>query len=299
MPGALPAALRPAIGGVETGGPEERARRSPEELELELIRFTSKRRALAHAPRPMHGAGQSPAGWPPAMEAAFAAILGELEVGLQRPPGSLPRRLLIQARVTLEVELEMTAAKLGAPPPAALADRVGRLFGAIAGHMRAAPPLEERRPRLAGAIRMSWPTTPVIVTSPFGYRRDPILGRSEVRFHAGLDLGGSHGDLVHAAAPGRITRAGWLGGHGRTVVIQHAGGYQTIYAHLGRIFASLGEEVDAGAPVGAMGSSGRSTGPHLHFEVHHGGAPIDPLDLVDGSSLVEDGEPVDPVAKGR
>jgi murein DD-endopeptidase MepM/ murein hydrolase activator NlpD len=81
-----------------------------------------------------------------------------------------------------------------------------------------------------------------------------------------------------------VISAGWLGGHGRTVVIQHPGGYQTVYAHMRQIMIPMGAEVDPGSPLGFVGSSGRSTGPHLHFEVRQGGVPLDPLDLVENAS---------------
>src|SRR5262249_42472210 len=147
--------------------------------------------------------------------------------------------------------------------------------------MRASAPSRDERPRLAQNLALAWPLAPVIVTSPFGYRRDPILGRTSVRFHAGVDLGGSPGDLVHAAGSGRVLSSGWLGGHGRAIIIQHPGGYQTVYAHLRQILIPMGSEVDAGSPIGFVGNSGRSTGPHLHFEVRHGGVPLDPLDVID------------------
>jgi murein DD-endopeptidase MepM/ murein hydrolase activator NlpD len=189
--------------------------------------------------------------------------------------------VLIQARVTLEVEIENSESRYGAPPKE-LVDRVGRLFGAIALHMRASPPIRDERRQISpeNAIPLIWPVAPVIVTSQFGYRRDPILGRESVRFHAGVDLGGESGDLVHAAGPGRVVSAGWTGGHGRTVVVQHPGGFQTMYAHLRQIVVGLGAEVESGSPIGLMGSSGRSTGPHLHFEVRRGGVPLDPLDVL-------------------
>jgi murein DD-endopeptidase MepM/ murein hydrolase activator NlpD len=250
-------------------------------LELSLIRFTTKRRKLAQEIEPVARPNKERAPWPRPLESAFEKAIDELERGFDVPKGSLPRRVLIQARVTLEVELENSEARYG-PATAELVQRMGKLFGTIALHMRASAPLDdERHARLADReLALGWPVSPVIVTSPFGYRRDPILGRENVRFHAGVDLGGESGDVVHASAPGRVSSAGWTGGHGRTVVVQHAGGYQTMYAHLRTIVVSIGVEVEAGAPLGLMGSSGRSTGPHLHFEVRRGGVPLDPLDVL-------------------
>jgi murein DD-endopeptidase MepM/ murein hydrolase activator NlpD len=243
----------------------------PEELELELLRFASKRRSLS--------TGAEAASWPRPLEASFQSVLDELENGFRVPLGTMPRRVLIQARVTLEAEMEQSRARFGAPSQD-VSDRMTRVFAMIALHMRASAPKEDRA-RTSHGIALAWPVAPVIVSSTFGYRRDPILGRESVRFHAGVDLAGDSGDLVRCAAPGRVVSASWLGGHGRTVVVQHPGGYQTFYAHLKGIVASVGSAVDIGSPLGFMGSSGRSTGPHLHFELRHGGAPIDPLDAID------------------
>jgi hypothetical protein len=257
-------------------GPVPEGHESAEELELALLRFTSRRRELSRNIEPRVG----PRLWPPEVREAWETILTPLERGLERPPGSLPRRLLIQTRVTLEVELENTERRFGPAAPE-LVERLRGAFAWVAAHMRAAreAPLELRLPR---AVALSWPVAPVVVTSPFGYRRDPILGPHELRFHAGVDLFGDAGALVSAAGPGRVASAGWLGGHGRTVVVQHAGGYQTLYAHLSKLLVGIGAEVDAGTPVGTVGSSGRSTGPHLHFEVRHGGVPLDPLEVLGG-----------------
>lgn len=261
----------------------EGARISAQELELAILRFTSRRRALM-SEEARHSPGSAEAGgdgaWPRTMQSAWDAVLAQLEAGFAQPKGEVPRRLLIQARVSLEVELETTQGRYGHAPPA-VTDRVGRIFGAIALHMRSSAPRADERPRWDREIALSWPVTPLIVTSPFGYRRDPILGRESVRFHAGVDLGGSEGDLVQAAGPGRVVSAGWLGGHGRTVIVQHTGGYQTLYSHMRLILVAAGAEVDVRSALGYMGSSGRATGPHLHFEVRHGGVPIDPLEIVD------------------
>lgn len=264
---------------VTIGPASSEAGRPSQELELAIIRFTSKRRRLMAEDASGGGRGR----WPRPLEVAWADILGELESGLGSSPGSVPRRVLIQARVTMEVELETTRARYGTAPQA-FVDRIGRLFARIAVHMRARPPDEDDRPRFVSDLSLIWPVSPIIVTSPFGYRRDPILGRENIRFHSGIDLGGASGDIVHAAGGGRVLSAGWLGGSGRAVVIQHAGGYETIYAHLRKILVEQGVEVDAGTPIGFVGSSGRSTGPHLHFEVRRGGLPIDPLEVVDARS---------------
>lgn len=253
-------------------------RQDPDEvaraLELELLRFSARRRALSAE------LGLT-TGWPEALRRAWRDLVDELAAGLRLDPGALGRRVLVQARVAVEAELELTVRRHG-PAPRALERDIGALYVRIATHMRRARPADSTRPRPEGTPQLVWPVSPLIVTSPFGYRRDPILGKSRVRFHAGVDLGGRRGDLVVSAGTGRVIGAGWKGGHGRTVTVQHPGGLVSRYAHLSQILVPLGAEVDAGSPLGLMGSSGRSTGPHLHFELRRGSVPVDPLELVGG-----------------
>jgi len=115
------------------------------------------------------------------------------------------------------------------------------------------------------------------VTSGFGSRFHPILGY--VRMHAGLDLAAAYGSPIVAAADGRVLAAGWSGGSGNLVRIAHAGGIQTMYGHMSRIVAASGTMVRQGQLIGYVGSTGLSTGPHLHYEVLKGGRPINPLSV--------------------
>ena len=119
--------------------------------------------------------------------------------------------------------------------------------------------------------------TPVAgrVSSGFGMRFHPILGRE--RFHKGVDLAARLGTPIHAAADGRITYAGWAGGYGRQVRIGHAQGLATAYGHMSRIAAAPGQFVHRGDVIGYVGSSGLSTGPHLHYEVFKNGRPVNPM----------------------
>jgi murein DD-endopeptidase MepM/ murein hydrolase activator NlpD len=113
------------------------------------------------------------------------------------------------------------------------------------------------------------------VTSPFGWRRDPLTGLST--FHKGVDLKAAYGQEVQAAAAGRVVFSGSQGSYGTTVMVEHSNGTQTRYAHLSVALVAPGATVEAGQPVGRAGSSGRSTGPHLHFEVlDRQGRPVDP-----------------------
>lgn len=116
------------------------------------------------------------------------------------------------------------------------------------------------------------------ITSRFGPRTHPVLGT--VRNHNGIDLRGSTGTPVRAAADGEVVIAGARGGYGNTVVVGHGGGMATLSAHLSQVLVRSGQTVKAGQVVGLVGSTGMSTGPHLHFEVRLGGTPVNPLNYL-------------------
>lgn len=122
------------------------------------------------------------------------------------------------------------------------------------------------------------------LTSGFGLRRDPFNGRGAM--HSGQDFGGAHQSPIRAAAPGRVVRAGWWGGYGRVVVIDHGGGIRTRYAHLAGLSVERGDKVRRGDLVGRMGSSGRSTGTHLHFEVRIDGKAVNPRPFLESPDHV-------------
>ncbi|MBT9252108.1 MAG: M23 family metallopeptidase [Brockia lithotrophica] len=135
----------------------------------------------------------------------------------------------------------------------------------------------EKRKELISEI--SWPVPGVAsITSAFGYRLDPITGRSGT-FHTGVDIADANvaGKPVVAFADGAVTYAGWLGGYGLVVIVDHGEGLSTLYAHLSQLFVKNGDNVKTGQLLGAVGSTGRSTGPHLHFEIRINGQPTDPL----------------------
>jgi murein DD-endopeptidase MepM/ murein hydrolase activator NlpD len=113
------------------------------------------------------------------------------------------------------------------------------------------------------------------ITSYFGYRYHPILHFT--RFHAGVDIGASWGSPIVAAADGQVAAAGWSGGYGRQVRIWHGAGLMTTYSHMSEIVAAPGSFVRRGQLIGYVGSSGLSTGPHLHYEVLKDGTPVNPL----------------------
>ena len=134
------------------------------------------------------------------------------------------------------------------------------------------------------AFPIAHPAPGKSITSRYGNRRDPIIGRTA--FHAGIDFRTPTGTPIYATAEGTVTKAGRHGGYGKLVEIKHANGLTTRYAHLSRIHVKKGQKVTAGAHVGAAGSTGRSTGPHLHYEVRRGDKATNPMTyLKAGNSL--------------
>jgi murein DD-endopeptidase MepM/ murein hydrolase activator NlpD len=132
-----------------------------------------------------------------------------------------------------------------------------------------------RRLQFLNARPSLWPVDGRLIMSSYGQRTDPFSG--EGAFHKGVDISAQTGVGVRATADGIIVHAEWAsGGYGRLVVVDHGGGMQTYYAHLSKINVRIGQEVRRGDIVGAVGSSGRVTAPHLHYEVRIGGAPVNP-----------------------
>lgn len=113
------------------------------------------------------------------------------------------------------------------------------------------------------------------VSSSFGVRKDPLLGTPAM--HAGIDFRAAMGDPIRATAAGTVVKAGWNGGYGRMVEIDHGNGFSTRFAHMSKVKVKVGQAIAVGDVVGNVGSSGRSTGPHLHYEVRRNGDAIDPL----------------------
>jgi len=116
------------------------------------------------------------------------------------------------------------------------------------------------------------------VTSPFGWRRHPIFGVR--KFHSGVDLAGPNRSPIRAADSGNVLYTGWYGGYGKVVIISHGKGMATLYAHLSRQAVKVGDNVTKGDVIAYEGSTGFSTGPHLHFEVRVDGKPNNPLNFV-------------------
>ncbi len=119
-----------------------------------------------------------------------------------------------------------------------------------------------------------WPASGPI-TSPYGWRTHPIFGTQ--RYHSGIDIGADYGEPIRAADGGVVIYADWMGGYGKAVIIDHGGGVSTLYAHSSELLVGEGQRVYKGQVVARIGSTGYSTGPHLHFEVRQNGSPVNPL----------------------
>lgn len=121
-----------------------------------------------------------------------------------------------------------------------------------------------------------WPSNTTLVTSPYGYRIHPVTGKQ--RFHSGIDIGAGYGTSIFAANSGTVVVSGYnSGGYGNYVVISHGGGYSTLYAHCSSLLVSAGQQVSKGQVIAKCGSTGMSTGPHIHFEIQLNGKTTNPM----------------------
>jgi murein DD-endopeptidase MepM/ murein hydrolase activator NlpD len=161
------------------------------------------------------------------------------------------------------------------------------LGAAVAQHDDAEAALQAESDRIAALAQSAgggptqgdgtfiWPVQGPI-TSPFGYRTDPVTGATA--FHAGIDIGAACGTPIKAAGTGTVLTAGWnSGGYGNMTLINHGGGLSTLYGHQSSIIVAAGQSVTQGQVIGYVGSTGKSTGCHLHFEVRVNGNPVDPM----------------------
>ena len=138
--------------------------------------------------------------------------------------------------------------------------------------------LESYKYGTAPSGKFMWPVAGRLI-SGFGYRIHPVFGTN--RFHAGLDLAAPNGTLIKAGDGGQVIQAGYFGGYGYSVMLYHGGGFATWYAHLSSIRCSVGQFVERGQVIGLVGSTGLTTGPHLHFEVRINGNPQNPLQYLE------------------
>lgn len=134
------------------------------------------------------------------------------------------------------------------------------------------PAVAKAAPQSTG--RFIWPVRGKI-NSPFGWRHHPVLKKRW--FHTGVDIKGNSGTPIHAARSGQVIFSGWMNGYGKTVIIRHDSTYTTLYAHCSRVLVSKGQKVQQGQSIAHVGSTGRTTGPHLHFEVRINDKPTNPM----------------------
>jgi len=172
----------------------------------------------------------------------------------------------------------------GEPPVYGIDDQPGQRDVASGGGLQGTAAAEEVSSGVTvvddGPITLDWPLPATGITSLFGNRKDPLNGRT--RFHYGVDLEGRYGQVIKAAAAGTVIYSGWRGDHGRMVILEHGIDVRTSYSHLAQVLVPTGAVVEAGQDIGRLGNSGRSTGPHLHFEVVRRGAYLDPLEALAG-----------------
>ena len=138
---------------------------------------------------------------------------------------------------------------------------------------------------IQAAEPMAAPTTGSI-TSEYGWRTDPFKGKQA--WHAGMDIAAAEGDPVAACWEGTVTYAGNKGGYGNVVEIEHAGGWKSVYGHLRSYGVQVGDTVAAGGKIAEVGSTGRSTGPHLHFEMRRGSQTVDPHSLLAQAGVLQE-----------
>ncbi|MFL5343704.1 MAG: M23 family metallopeptidase [Hyalangium sp.] len=213
---------------------------------------------------------------PTEQEGNWAKVTGSLDAFLRRPAEKTSSLDIVRARATLESELEEDARSYG-DIPEALAESVMTRVTKLEVRMAEVRRLMVQTVNVIP--RFTWPISPVSVTSGFGEREHPILG--ELKEHMGVDLAAKRGQGVYAAAPGVVLNAGWNGGYGYQVEIQHAPRVTTRYSHLSRVLVEPGQILERGDLVGLAGDTGMATGVHLHFEVWKDGRARDPLDELD------------------
>ena len=124
------------------------------------------------------------------------------------------------------------------------------------------------------AVPIGKPISNYHISSTFGHRSDPFNNKSAT--HKGLDMASHKGNIIRVCADGKVTRAKWMTGYGQILEIDHGNGFKTKYAHLNKMYVKKGQNVLKGDKIGEVGSTGRSTGPHLHYEVLFNGINVDP-----------------------
>jgi murein DD-endopeptidase MepM/ murein hydrolase activator NlpD len=254
-----PAEEKPAAAPL---APDDEKRPSLRQVEQAILAFQKQRMARG-----------------PSMDTAWQPFFDVIFAYLDQSSENLSFSPLIRARVAAEFELDFEQRSEGGASPE-LEEVVGILLARIDSKVRALRARTGRgRQPTAGSRdgKLAWPLTCGLITSKFGMRKDPIKPKVE-QFHGGVDMAAPPNEPVHAADDGVVVFAGWAGGAGRTVRIQHRGGRETLYGHLSTILAKEGWEVTRGEVIGLLGKSGRATGHHLHFAYFLDGDAVDPLE---------------------
>lgn len=207
--------------------------------------------------------------------AEASALTAELE----RATAELAARRATQAELAAALQARIGDVQAEADRLKAAEDELTAVINRHLAEVAAAAGRPTATPVLSASSASGFITpTDGPITSPFGYRIHPILGYA--RLHAGTDFGAAYGSPVWAAKSGEVIFAGWNGGYGNCVIIAHAGGLSTLYGHMSELAVREGAAVGQGETIGWVGSTGASTGPHLHFEVWVGGSPIDPMNVL-------------------
>jgi murein DD-endopeptidase MepM/ murein hydrolase activator NlpD len=220
---------------------------------------------------------------------AFGARLGQLQAEVLRL-NALGERLVQMADLSAEEFDFENPPPLGGPAepldpgpstPAELTEEMNRLFSELRDRDRKLALIEQlimERDLSVQILPSGSPVRTGYITSRFGNRKDPISGRTS--FHRGVDFAGKTGSDVLAVADGLVTMSGSQSGYGRTVELRHGNGLVTRYAHNQKLLVEVGDFVKQGQVIATLGSSGRSTGPHLHFEVLKDGKHVNPMQYV-------------------
>lgn len=189
------------------------------------------------------------------------------------------RKLGLNPRTLIASRMDSRAA-MGGPLDALSTGNNGKLDARFRRMGESLARLSALEDGLAALPQVS-PAKVAYVSSSFGYRSDPFTGGAA--FHAGLDFPGPMGSPIYSAAQGTVTFVGQKQGYGNCIEVTHANGLMTRYGHLSGFRTNVGQKVAAGALIGAMGSTGRSTGPHLHFEVRVNGQPVNPRSFLEAA----------------
>jgi murein DD-endopeptidase MepM/ murein hydrolase activator NlpD len=254
---------------VEVPAPESIASEVAEgpPVDATLLRFA----AAARDRRAAQPAGR---GFPDEAAKAWRTLAADLDAYLGRALPQTPLLELVRARVTVEAEWDYDLRHYGRAPTdlTALVTARAARFATRISTARALGLGLFARPK---PPRLRWPVEQAGISSLYGMRTHPVDGRR--RMHFGVDLAADAGRVVAAAANGFVVRAGWMGGYGLMVEVRHEGGLTTRYGHLAALLCAPGDAIEPGGPLGVVGRTGYTTGPHLHFEVWRGGEPSDPL----------------------